>query len=99
MEATTNSLNWFEIPATDIDRSQKFFEAVFDLEMITHEMGDMKKAMFPMMLGSGKSNGEPSKVDSAGGKVVMSKTPIGENGSMATIIDIERNSVGIHSIE
>jgi uncharacterized protein len=44
-------------------------------------------------------DGEPSKVDSAGGKVVMSKTPIGENGSMATIIDIERNSVGIHSIE
>jgi len=33
-------------------------------------------------------DGEPSKVDSAGGKVVMSKTPIGENGSMATIIDI-----------
>lgn len=94
--------------------------------MIIHEMGDMKKAMFPMMLWSGKSNGgiaqspqheigtevavvfvnsnpkmdgAPSKVDSAGGKVVMPKTPIGENASMATVIDIERNSVGIHSIE
>ncbi len=51
MDGTTNSLNWFEIPATDIDRSRKFYETIFDLEMITHEMGDMKMAMFPMTPG------------------------------------------------
>ena len=57
MNSKTNSLNWFEIPATDIKRAKKFYETVFNITMDGMEMGDMKSAMFPMEGGSGKANG------------------------------------------
>ncbi len=38
-----------------------------------------------------------SKVESAGGKVVMPKTDIGENGFMAQFIDTEGNKIALHS--
>ena len=48
-------------------------------------------------------NGNPdlnnalSKVEDAGGKIAMPKTPIGEFGFMAFFIDTEGNSVALHS--
>lgn len=39
-----------------------------------------------------------SRVEAAGGKVVMPKTSIGENGFMAHIIDTEGNRVALHSM-
>ncbi len=47
MSKETNALNWFEIPATDIERAKKFYETIFDIEMSTMEMMEMKMAMFP----------------------------------------------------
>lgn len=38
-----------------------------------------------------------SKVEDAGGKIVLSKTSIGENGFMAYFIDTEGNKVAFHS--
>ena len=38
-----------------------------------------------------------SRVEKAGGSVVMPKTDIGENGYMATILDTEGNKVALHS--
>ena len=40
-----------------------------------------------------------SKVEAAGGKVVMPKTSIGENGFMAQFIDTEGNKVALHSMK
>lgn len=41
-------LSWFEIPTTDIKRAQKFYETIFDVELIFSDMGDdFKMAMFP----------------------------------------------------
>lgn len=57
MNATTNSLNWFEIPALDINRSKTFYETIFGIEMDDQEMGDAKMAFFPFEGGSGKANG------------------------------------------
>ena len=57
MDKTTNSLNWFEIPAADINRSQKFYETIFQIEMSPMEMGDSKMAFFPWEAGSGKATG------------------------------------------
>jgi predicted enzyme related to lactoylglutathione lyase len=37
------------------------------------------------------------KVEAAGGKVVLPKTSIGENGFMAFFLDTEGNKVGLHS--
>lgn len=39
-----------------------------------------------------------AKVEEAGGKVTMPKTPIGENGFMAFFIDTEGNKLAFHSM-
>lgn len=43
-----NPVNWFEIPAKDINESKTFYEAVFGIEMQLTEMGPLKMAWFPM---------------------------------------------------
>ena len=40
-----------------------------------------------------------AKVEKAGGKVIMPKTGIGENGFMAIILDTEGNRVAFHSMK
>ena len=124
MNENTNALNWFEIPATDIQRAAKFYEAIFDIKMFQMEMMGMKMAMFPTNAQSGKSGGGlcqsemhvPSKtgsfiylnanpdlqlvidrIEENGGKIVMPKTSIGENGFMGFFEDCEGNVVGLHS--
>ncbi|MBO6517114.1 MAG: VOC family protein [Bacteroidia bacterium] len=39
-----------------------------------------------------------SRVEAAGGKVIMPKTSIGENGFMAQFIDTEGNKLALHSM-
>ena len=58
MDKTTNSLNWFEVPAIDIARAKKFYETIFNIQMMDMpEMMGMKMAGFPAEMGSGKANG------------------------------------------
>jgi predicted enzyme related to lactoylglutathione lyase len=40
-----------------------------------------------------------SKVEAAGGKILLPKTPIGPNGFMAYFTDTEGNKVGFHSMK
>lgn len=50
-----NAISWFEIPATDLDRAQKFYEAIFQLQLIQMDMPNIKMRMFPLddMMGVG----------------------------------------------
>ena len=50
-----NAISWFEIPATDINRAQKFYEAIFDISMEPMDMAKMKMRLFPLedMMGVG----------------------------------------------
>ncbi len=57
MDTSTNSLNWFEIPARDIQRAKTFYETIFGHRMEYQEMGELKMAMFPFENGSGKASG------------------------------------------
>lgn len=43
-----NAISWFEIPAIDIDRAQKFYEAVFEINMQTMDFGTTKMRAFPL---------------------------------------------------
>jgi predicted enzyme related to lactoylglutathione lyase len=43
-----NVINWFEIPATDIDRASEFYSKVLDGEIHTQEMYGVKMAFLPM---------------------------------------------------
>ena len=38
------------------------------------------------------------RVEAAGGKITLPKTPIGENGFIAHLIDTEGNKIGLHSM-
>ncbi len=50
-----NAISWFEIPTIDINRAQKFYEAIFDMAMVPMEMPGLQMRMFPMedMMGIG----------------------------------------------
>jgi predicted enzyme related to lactoylglutathione lyase len=67
-----NAISWFEIPVTDIERAQKFYEAVFQIQMQHMDFGETKMRAFPLddpMNGVGgtliDSNGfhKPSETD------------------------------------
>jgi hypothetical protein len=40
-------INWFEIPALDIDRAVRFYETVLAVKLTREDMGDMQMAIFP----------------------------------------------------
>jgi len=42
-----HAISWFEIPSTDINRAQKFYEAIFDISMIPLDMPQLQMRMFP----------------------------------------------------
>jgi predicted enzyme related to lactoylglutathione lyase len=44
----THAISWFEIPATDLERAQKFYEAIFDMQMIPLDLPNFKMRMFPL---------------------------------------------------
>lgn len=43
-----NAISWFEIPAIDLNRAQKFYEAIFDIQMIPLDMPQLQMRMFPV---------------------------------------------------
>jgi len=43
-----NAISWFEIPATDIARAQKFYEAIFNIELVPMETPQIQMRMFPL---------------------------------------------------
>jgi len=43
-----NAISWFEIPATDIDRAQQFYETVFQIKMQPMDFQQTKMRMFPI---------------------------------------------------
>jgi predicted enzyme related to lactoylglutathione lyase len=50
----TNALNWFEIPASDIERATSFYNAILNVELIPFDMGDgYSMVMFPAEDGVG----------------------------------------------
>ncbi len=44
----TNAISWFEIPTTDIDRAQKFYETIFDIQMIPMDNPHIQMRLFPI---------------------------------------------------
>jgi predicted enzyme related to lactoylglutathione lyase len=120
-----NTLNWFEIPATDFKRATAFYATVLDAQIHVDTNPNMQYAYLPsdsqkgafggaiasgenfvpamtgttVYLDGGKDLSVPlGRVESAGGKVILPKTSIGNNGFIALFIDTEGNKVGFHSM-
>lgn len=43
-----NAISWFEIPATDLDRAQKFYEDIFGVSLIPMDMAHIQMRLFPI---------------------------------------------------
>ncbi len=43
-----NAISWFEIPTTDINRAQKFYETIFGIVMMPMDLPSIKMRMFPL---------------------------------------------------
>ncbi len=48
MPTEQNPVNWFEVPATDLQRAKDFYEHVLQTELSLQDMGNLKMAWFPM---------------------------------------------------
>ena len=57
MTTQENSINWFEISVSDIERARKFYESLFDITMPRDAMMGMEMAFFPYDPMSGKASG------------------------------------------
>jgi predicted enzyme related to lactoylglutathione lyase len=57
-----NAISWFEIPSADLDRAQKFYETILDIQMIPMDTPALKMRMFPL-----------ESMDGVGGAVVHSQ--------------------------
>src|SRR5580700_9391543 len=44
----SHAISWFEIPTTDLSRAQKFYENIFDIEMIPLDSPHIQMRMFPI---------------------------------------------------
>ncbi|MEO6456521.1 MAG: VOC family protein [Ginsengibacter sp.] len=121
-----NAINWFEIPAKNFDRAEKFYDTVLGIKINKVPHPTNNYGVFPADMEKGQVGGalsegvgcEPSnkgsliylnggddlsvplsKVEKAGGKIVLPKTSIGQNGFMAHFIDTEGNKVALHSMK
>ena len=43
-----DAISWFEIPATDLNRAQIFYETIFDINMIPLDTPGIKMRLFPL---------------------------------------------------
>ncbi len=57
MNKETNSLNWFEIPVTDMARAKHFYQVAFSIHMDDMNMPGVEMAGFPYEMGSGRASG------------------------------------------
>jgi predicted enzyme related to lactoylglutathione lyase len=57
MFSQVNPVNWFEIPASDLKRATRFYEAVFDVKLAPQEMGSFQLVFFPMERGAAGAGG------------------------------------------
>ncbi|MFZ9386336.1 MAG: VOC family protein [Chitinophagaceae bacterium] len=70
-----NAISWFEIPSTDIDRAQRFYESIFNISLAPLDMPNIKMRMFPL----------DNPMDGVGGSIVQSDgfhTPSATDGPL-----------------
>jgi predicted enzyme related to lactoylglutathione lyase len=80
MTKESNSLNWFEIPVTDLGRAKHFYQVAFSIHMDDMNMPGMEMASFPAEMGNGKVAGalvkaEHSKPSADGVLIYLNANP------------------------
>lgn len=87
MDKISNSLNWFEIPVSDLARARHFYQVIFSIHLEPMDLGVMEMVMFPGEGDNGKVNGALVKSDwhrpSSDGTMVY----LNANPSMDTVLE------------
>ena len=68
-----NAISWFEIPSTQLDQTQAFYEAMLDCKMRCEALGPSEGAVFPYEgggVGGCVMAGPSAPVPSAGGTLI-----------------------------
>ena len=122
-----NAINWFEIPALDLERAFQFYSSVLNGNVRKGTFGDGDLILFnvpfntgeavggsivvrsdlkPNTMGAliylnafGKLSEAVSKVEQAGGQVLVPEIQLDKFGFSAIIIDTEGNKIGLLSYE
>jgi predicted enzyme related to lactoylglutathione lyase len=71
-----NAISWFEIPATDLGRAQKFYETIFNIQMIPLDTPNLQMRMFPV---EDMMNGIGGAISKAGPLVYLNANPDVQN--------------------
>ena len=87
MNKETNSLNWFEIPVTDMHRAKHFYQVAFGIHMEDMSMPGMEMAGFPYEAGSGKASGALVKSDYGKPSIEGVLIYLNANPDMADVLD------------
>lgn len=48
MHTFDSAISWFEIPVQEIDRAARFYETIFNIQMIPVEMSNIRMRLFPL---------------------------------------------------
>ena len=122
-----NAINWFEIPALDLERAFVFYTKVLNNNVRKGTFGNADLILFNVPFSTGEAVGgsivvrdglKPtteggniylnafgklsdavSKVEPAGGKIIIPFMDLGKFGFAAIIIDSEGNKIGLLSHE
>ena len=109
-----NAINWFEIPALDLERAFVFYSTILNNNVnVPFNTGEavggsiiVREDLKPTIEGGniylnafGKLSDAVSKVENAGGKVIVPFMDLGKFGFSAIIIDSEGNKIGLLSNE
>ena len=43
-----NAISWFEIPASNMDRAQQFYQSILEVKLIPMDMPNIKMRLFPI---------------------------------------------------
>ena len=74
-----DAISWFEIPARDLERAQRFYETVLDRKLKPETIGDERLAVFPADEGRAKGciqwSPNPVQPSPAGTRVYLDCSP------------------------
>jgi predicted enzyme related to lactoylglutathione lyase len=81
IDEQTNILTWFEIPVTDLDRAQKFYETILNIKMVRRIDGENEGVFFPF---------DPNVIQATSGRVtgVLSKSERNKPSGDGTVVYI-----------
>jgi len=105
-----NAINWFEIPTTQLDRAQAFYETVLGNSLRREDMGPSQGAVFPYegegvggtlvyLDASPALDAALARAIAAGGRVALARQALPPGmGFFAHITDLDGNRVGLHAL-